>query len=671
MDDVHTRGSDFRLPRGMRAAVTLGKGLQKDKLVQACMRMRQLGNGHTVCFFASFEVDLQIRAWREQVAGQFDFRHLPAIVSWCLSNTVDATCRHLPYLAAQGASQIRKQHAFTHLADNPMHRANMCAEEEVVKLSSLYGSAAGNQLLPDIVKKRLKHVLRGLGSEPGNIAVGLETRIVSHIESLARDVHACSQLLDEEQERELEEELEEEREIERPPAGKPWKPQFTKGLAEFAGGGPLPESVMALHVALEDTSFQDLLDGNWDESVFVTPDFVRTVEDKGDKDSFLKSVMWVVSAKVGHTVLVSNYEAEKLASFFMFRLNSKPNLHMVVPRLGHCQAMPLPSLLHHVEPPIAVRVFAGYVHGAPDDLDNVNFLGQLRSFLGLCEPQPDSLEWQRLYQAGLMQRDGFVLKEHRNDVIVLLRVPLISPFSKSPVRLLRRLYFARQLGDVLASSPVGKLLGCGDVCEAFYDSVPEPQAAADVMSVATDISHASFQFGGHQEPHCFVENTLFLLASGLFIPASFLTPSHLLMAASGRSVVEVVSVEIHEEKDQQLVMLQAGESYMVVSSDHRVMAKRGDRPQPVKACTLSKGDEVLCSGERLEALKEVSPFTEKVRLVEITFRPDEPVEAFHPPSSCSILTKGRGGAGTRRGGMRHRRADDLISFPDTASVISS
>ena len=47
LDDVHTRGSDFRLSPGTRAAVTLGRRMPKDKLVQACMRMRLLGNGHT------------------------------------------------------------------------------------------------------------------------------------------------------------------------------------------------------------------------------------------------------------------------------------------------------------------------------------------------------------------------------------------------------------------------------------------------------------------------------------------------------------------------------------------------------------------------------------------------------------------------------------------------
>lgn len=40
----------------MRAVVTLSVNMPKEKLVQACMRMRQLGKGQRVCFVPSGEV---------------------------------------------------------------------------------------------------------------------------------------------------------------------------------------------------------------------------------------------------------------------------------------------------------------------------------------------------------------------------------------------------------------------------------------------------------------------------------------------------------------------------------------------------------------------------------------------------------------------------------------
>lgn len=53
LDESHTRGIDLRLPLNYRAAVTLGAHLSKDRLVQACMRMRKLGQGQSVVFCIS------------------------------------------------------------------------------------------------------------------------------------------------------------------------------------------------------------------------------------------------------------------------------------------------------------------------------------------------------------------------------------------------------------------------------------------------------------------------------------------------------------------------------------------------------------------------------------------------------------------------------------------
>lgn len=46
LDEVHTRGTDLKIPLGTIAVVTLGKGVRKDTLAQGCMRMRKLGQGN-------------------------------------------------------------------------------------------------------------------------------------------------------------------------------------------------------------------------------------------------------------------------------------------------------------------------------------------------------------------------------------------------------------------------------------------------------------------------------------------------------------------------------------------------------------------------------------------------------------------------------------------------
>eukprot|EP00168_Porphyra_purpurea_P016569 TRINITY_DN5406_c0_g1_i1.p3 TRINITY_DN5406_c0_g1~~TRINITY_DN5406_c0_g1_i1.p3 ORF type:complete len:282 (-),score=74.87 TRINITY_DN5406_c0_g1_i1:1487-2332(-) len=63
LDEAHTRGTDFRFPAGTAAAVTLGRGTTKDRLVQAAARMRRLGQavgGHRVEWVASAEVHAAI-----------------------------------------------------------------------------------------------------------------------------------------------------------------------------------------------------------------------------------------------------------------------------------------------------------------------------------------------------------------------------------------------------------------------------------------------------------------------------------------------------------------------------------------------------------------------------------------------------------------------------------
>lgn len=61
LDDVHTRGTDLKFPMKLKACVTLSGDITRDKTVQACMRMRQLGRGQSIAFWASYEANLKIR----------------------------------------------------------------------------------------------------------------------------------------------------------------------------------------------------------------------------------------------------------------------------------------------------------------------------------------------------------------------------------------------------------------------------------------------------------------------------------------------------------------------------------------------------------------------------------------------------------------------------------
>ncbi|CAE7010177.1 hypothetical protein PTT_16828 [Pyrenophora teres f. teres 0-1] len=56
LDESHTRGTDLRLPQDYRAALTLGSQVTIDRVTQAAMRMRKLGNGQTVTFIVPEEI---------------------------------------------------------------------------------------------------------------------------------------------------------------------------------------------------------------------------------------------------------------------------------------------------------------------------------------------------------------------------------------------------------------------------------------------------------------------------------------------------------------------------------------------------------------------------------------------------------------------------------------
>jgi hypothetical protein len=94
-----------------------------------------------------------------------------------------------------------------------------------------------------------------------------------------------------------------------------------------------------------------------------------------------------------------------------------------------------------------------------------------------------------------------------------------------------------------------------------------------------------------------------------------------------------------------------------------MVQKRSHGSQTVAASQVKIGDPVLCTGGRIEELLDVQTWTEKVDIVQVAFEPDEPVEAFFPPSPAT-LSKGHRPEKTRRS-TRGQNQGDRVSLPDT------
>lgn len=62
-DEIHTRGHDLKLPLRSQGIVTLCRNLNKDKLMQAMMRLRQLEQQQSVCFWGTPDTTVRIEEY--------------------------------------------------------------------------------------------------------------------------------------------------------------------------------------------------------------------------------------------------------------------------------------------------------------------------------------------------------------------------------------------------------------------------------------------------------------------------------------------------------------------------------------------------------------------------------------------------------------------------------
>ncbi len=77
-----------------------------------CMRMRQLGKGHSVMFFAPGEVDRHIRGRRPSEVASEDRIQVLDILRWAMHETCEDIRHHLPHWAIQGLDHNKRFAAY-------------------------------------------------------------------------------------------------------------------------------------------------------------------------------------------------------------------------------------------------------------------------------------------------------------------------------------------------------------------------------------------------------------------------------------------------------------------------------------------------------------------------------------------------------------------------------
>ncbi|KAF9221820.1 hypothetical protein BS17DRAFT_710204 [Gyrodon lividus] len=434
LDDAHTRGIDLKFPLGFRAAVTLGPKVGKDRLVQGCMRMRKLGHGHSVMFFAPREVDQSIRSVRSE--GNTGVIDAADILRWTILETCNDIQHRAPQWAQQGADHASRYGAWSSYCDDKLTSEQLAMawlQPEAKSLENLYAPAQSDGLV-ECRDPRIRQRLSDLGI----LSVGLSG-------------------MDEEQEREVVHEIERERQIERPPKAHASEHQLHRDLNAFVQLGSIPqESIAFLKIfeSLTNTSAAFTECHRWTEGVFATADFCKTIQlqPRAKVDDYMRAVNWVISSNVAPIlVVVSSYEVDKLLP--KIRSSKTVHLHVYTPRI--VQSMPpcddlklhsIPTVPAPWNPPLFhvdhLNVFAGQL-----------YLRDYTTYIRLCRflcIYARDLEHDGDFE---VQSDGFIKPEDRPP-----NARASGSFLESPVASLKNLFGIRRKGMPYAPTHMGKIL---------------------------------------------------------------------------------------------------------------------------------------------------------------------------------------------------------------------
>lgn len=389
------------------------------------MRLRQLAQGQSLHFFAHPEVDADIRKLTHLAdTSALDTKH---IILWSMMITCADIAHHAPRWAVQGTDfKARSEALHPALEANPSDPQlrdirEAWVQPEARSLQEMYGvhPEKSSQLFT-----QLKH--------HDDIRARLEEIGCTHSECRG---------LDEEQEREVVFEVEQERQIERPPSARPLSHRLSDGLVTFARHGLITSGELCLpdHALLDLTTLTHHMGKGVFSKLWVTRDFMLTIDVGRPIQSHLKSVLWVLASD-REAIVTSQFEANELMPILRTEQTAaslclySPRNSQQAPSMDRLDYFSIPSRLPRagglVQP--GLSLFGGQLYPA----NGADFKA-LREFLGVVAP--DSSE--------ACHTDGF------------LQTPLsVCPFKTSSVAFVTQLLDVRRKGQDYTLAPLGRLL---------------------------------------------------------------------------------------------------------------------------------------------------------------------------------------------------------------------
>ncbi|KAI0416066.1 hypothetical protein F5X98DRAFT_388453 [Xylaria grammica] len=443
LDEAHTRGTELKLPQDYRAAVTLGANLTKDRLVQACMRMRLLGEGQSVIFCVPNEISSKIlrRLPKIQSEGEPTIS-VSDILAWTITETWNDAKRSALLWEAQGRRYERHKGLWAecHAAGDVLTKklAEKFLEDEAKSLEDRYRpllNRGGNDQPDDAIRRRCQQF--------GNLEL-------------------MSAVLQEEQERELAPEIEQEQQAERPPLARPEQHSLHPDVSEFVRTGTLnaeSKGYMNAFTSLRQTSAASVFRvTQFRPGLLVSTDFAQTIKTTGrvaKLDGYQRSVQWVLTASqvphgdVVQMMIISPYEANELLPDIQMSSHVALHIYAARPNLAY---QSLDKLDLYTVPEIhkdrkiprrfitALNLFAGqlYVGSFNEYVETCKFLG---------------LAWEPAKDGEIIGADGFIHRDHAG------RVGSISGLRTSPVEFFKILLTKiRRNCEAIDKTHMGRIL---------------------------------------------------------------------------------------------------------------------------------------------------------------------------------------------------------------------
>ncbi|CAL8126202.1 unnamed protein product [Orchesella dallaii] len=484
LDDYHTRGTDLKLPNDFKACVTIGSRMRRDKLMQACMRMRKLGKGQSVHFYLSHEANNKIlemtdmKMETDEELSDFDSVPVSDILAWVKKNSKEFEEDGLVYWVASGKNYAQKLAAdeMFEMSDKSKVEgevlASRCEDEELLSLQDIYGTYRSKQNLVEIIPKWFSHVeqkLRQYGTSttvlPENVQDSIDyymSVVMRKCEENIPDKEFLFSMLEEEQEKELEPEQETEINVERPPFAEALKPKLHENVKLFVElGGQLyaKPGILRLSEVFKHTTFWKLIQPEcWGSQVFVTEDFVDVIVNSSGGDSFLRSLSYVTSWSAPSSsnpvciLLLSPFEVNELMPLFQgLSGTAAVTLHMFSGRsmegqdtLVNKARLQLPicrrgSVLSE-DMMAPLLIVAGNLFYA-----SMKEQKAFAHFLGL-HPRPWGVEEEEAFENGLITGTGFVLPNNLSTMALRQK----SLFQGDPTQMIRAILKCRN--EVLRDS---------------------------------------------------------------------------------------------------------------------------------------------------------------------------------------------------------------------------